>query len=139
MKKRLAFVLLYLTLSIFLAGCLAGGITPVISDEIQVRNKVVEIWGAISSKNWKLAKNCCYPGSTAYYDVLEFQYLLNSYPWASIWCTPVITSVKVFGNDAIVNVSGNFYINVGDKNYYENISGQEVLIKVGNKWYMYVL
>ena len=131
-------VLILLLIIILLTGCSGGGVIPSISEETQVRHKVVEFWGAMSRKDWNLAKKCCYPGSSAYHDVLAFQELLSPYPQASFWYSPIISSIYVVGNEATVILTGSIKYSYGGYSYYKDVSGYEILIKSGGRWYMYI-
>ena len=59
-EKESFFVILFLTLAIFLSGCSGGGIVTPVTDEAKIKNVVNELWLAINDQNWSKAKSIIY-------------------------------------------------------------------------------
>lgn len=133
-KKLLPILAL---LVIFLAGC---GVTTPISDETQIRNKIGQYSMAISTKNWDLAKSCCYPGSSAYLTTEGIIAKLATYPPSTIinFSLPIY-SINIEGNEAMAIVGGGLEICYqGGCTTYGTGLGTMTLIKSGGEWYLYI-
>ncbi len=134
-KKLLPILVL---LAIFLAGC--GGVTTPVSDETQIRNKIGQYSMAMSTKNWELAKSCCYPGSSAYLATEGIIAKLVTYPPSTtINFSLPIYSIDIKGNEAIAIVGGGLEICYqGECTTYSTGLGSMTFIKSGGEWYFYI-
>ncbi|MBU4294064.1 MAG: hypothetical protein KJ770_08450 [Actinobacteria bacterium] len=141
MKRKYFFVVLFLILAMFLVGCGSGIVTPVISEETQIRDLISKLCLAISDKNWSLAKSYCYPGSSAYLMIEQVESMVAPYPQISdviIWIVPSIYSINIMGNEATVIAS--FYVQMWYQGEYasdDTGKGTMILIKSGGEWYFY--
>jgi len=135
-------VVLFLVLAIFLIGCGGGVVTPVMSDEAQITNKIGQFCVALSDKNFDLAKSYCYPGSSAYLMIEQFESMFALYPQMSdvtVWIYPAIYSIDITGNDATAIVSFNMQVSYQGQYLVdeETEPGIMKLIKSGGEWYFY--
>jgi len=134
--KKLLLILVLLV--IFLAGC-GSTVTP-ISDETQIKNKIGQYCAAVSSKNWELAKSCCYPGSEAYLvtEQTEDMVMSSNLRDAIFWVAPAIYSIDIQGNEATVEL--DIWVQIFYQGEYEEqtIPGSVILIKSEGEWYCYV-
>jgi len=126
-------------LVVFLAGC-GGSVTPSISDETQIKNRIGQYFAAISAKDWELAKSCCYPGSEAYLYTEQAEATVTSLPQyddAIIWVAAAIHSIDIRGNEATVDL--DIWEQIYSQGRYEEITvpGSVILIKSGREWYLY--
>lgn len=141
MKRKYYFVVLVLILAMFLSGCSGGGIvTPVITDEAEIRNLISNFCVAVSNGDLNLAQSYYYPGSTAYLALEQFENLYNSYPQqteVTLSVIPTIYSVSITGNEATILVS--FYMKVCYQGECTSVSSEKqtrALIKSSGKWYL---
>ena len=137
------FVIFFLVLAIFLVGCGSSGIvTTTMSDEAQITNKIGQFCVALSDKNFDLAKSYCYPGSSAYLMIVQFENMIPSSIQMSdvtAWFNPAIYSIDVTGNEATVIVSVNMQVSYQGQYLIneETEPGIMKLIKSGGEWYFY--
>jgi len=140
MNIKKSFIILFLISVMLLSGC-NGLVTPIISEETQIKDLIGKFCVAISDKNWNLAKSYCYPGSSAYLMIEQFESILAPYPQISdviIWIVPSIYSINIIGNEATVIAS--FYFQMWYQGEYfsdDTGKGTMILIKSGGEWYFY--
>ncbi|MBA7474058.1 hypothetical protein ES707_09405 [subsurface metagenome] len=140
MKRKYFLVVLFLVLAIFLSGC--GVTTPAMSDEAQITNRIGQFCVALSDKNFDLAKSYCYPGSSAYLMIEQFESMIPSSIQMSdvtVWIYPAIYSIDITGNEATAIVSFNMQV-LYQGQYLVNEEtelGIMKLIKSGGEWYFY--
>ena len=140
MKKKYLFVILYLTLAIFLSGCSGGGIITPVTDEAKVKSVINEYFIAINNQNWSKAKNCCVYGSDRYYATCIMEQYVNSlsqYGVVTITCVVSISNVSIYGSYAQAYINLTLYFIYGA--YYSVDSGSTYyyLQKIGNSWKIY--
>lgn len=139
MKRKYYFVVLALIFAVFLAGCTGTG---TMSDEAQITNKIGQFCVALSDKNFDLAKSYCYPGSSAYLMIEQFENTIPSSIQMSdvtAWIYPAIYSIDVTGNEATAIVSFNMQVSYQGQYLVneETEPGIMKLIKSGGEWYFY--
>ncbi len=140
MNIKKSLMILFLISVMLLSSC-NGLVTPAISDRTQIKDLIGKLCVAISDKNWSLAKSYCYPGSSAYLMVEQFESIVAPYPQISdviIWVVPSIYSINIIGNEATVIAS--FYIQMWYQGEYasdDTGKGTMILIKSGGEWYFY--
>lgn len=139
MRKKLVLMCLVLVFLIALTGCSGGGVTPSITEEAQVKNRISQFCTAISAKDFNLAKSYCQPGSSAYLMVQQVE--AQFAPYLSdvfIWIIPKIYSINIVGNEATVLASFNEQICY--QGHCEDVDtglGEMILIKSSGQWYFY--
>ena len=141
MKRKYIFVILFLTLAIFLSSCAGGGIVTPANDEAKIKNVLQEYFLSISEQNWSKAKNCCVYGSQRYYATCTMESFINSMYqlYSVITITNYIDniSVSIYGDFADASFHLTMYVTADY--YYDNQSGYLVyyLQKIGNNWKIY--
>ena len=139
MKKKYFFVILFLILAIFLAGC-NGVVTPT-TDEAKVKSVIQEYYLAINDQNWSKVKSYCVYGSDQYYKVSLMEDTANTlqqyYGNVTITCFANISNISVYGSYASAYISVNILVTAGY--YYDAYydSGYLYLQKIGNSWKLY--
>ena len=140
MKRKYFFVVLFLILAIFLAGCSGGTVTPA-TDEAKVKSVINEFYLAINDQNWNKARGYCVSGSDAYYGVFQYEDLVDTiiqyYGNATINCVVAVSNVSVYGSYATADVNGTLITTAGYEYASEPISGTMTLQKIGNSWKIY--
>jgi len=142
MKRKLFFVVLALIFAVFLAGCSSTTGISTMSDEAQITNKIGQFCVALSDKNFDLAKSYCYPGSSAYLMIEQFENMIpESVQMSDItaWFYPAIYSIDITGNEATVILSLNMQVSYQGQYLVneETEPGIMKLIKSGGEWYFY--
>jgi len=123
-----------------LIGCNEGATTPIVSDEIQVTNRIEQFCTAISNQNWSLANSYCFSGSSAYLTVEQYKKLIESYPPGTTFeVDPAIQSVNIIENEATVELSPSVQVCYQGNCVTENMDypGATTLIKSEGEWYLY--
>ena len=138
MKKKYLFVILFLTLAIFLSGCSGGGIITPVTDEAKIKSVVNELWLAINDQNWSKAKSYCVYGSDAYYEVC---YIEDEFNTLHLYCNIVtvnayidILNVSIYGGYSEVYGYINIVMSACGYVYSNSGYGYHHLQKVGNSW-----
>jgi len=124
----------------FLVGCSGVGPNPSITDETQISDLISKLCVAISAKDFDLAKSYCYPGSSAYLMIEQFETMVDPYSMndVTIWAYPSIYSIVVTGNEATVVAEINIQIWIqGVEQIVDTQPGTTILIKSGGEWYFY--
>jgi len=140
MKRKYFLVVFFLILAMFLVGCSGVGPNPSITDETQISDLISKLCVAISAKDFDLAKSYCYPGSSAYLMIEQFETMVDPYSMndVTIWAYPSIYSIVVTGNEATVVAEINIQIWIqGVEQIVDTQPGTTILIKSGGEWYFY--
>jgi hypothetical protein len=133
-KKKYLFVILFLTLTMFLSGC-GGLVTPATESVIQ------NYYLAINDQNWSKVKSYCIYGSDQYYKVSLMEDAANVlqqiYGTVTITCFANISNISVSGSYASAYINVTVVVTAGY--YYDtgSDSGYLYLQKVGNSWKLY--
>ena len=83
MKRKCLLILTILTLALILSGCAAGIVTPS-TDEAKIKSVINEYFSALNDQNWSKAKSYCIYGEDLYYDVIQWENIVNSYSYCDI-------------------------------------------------------
>jgi len=137
LKRKYFFVVLFLMLVIFLAGC--G--SEIVTDEVKVKSVIQNYFLAINNQNWSKAKSYCIYDSEAYYDTCDLEDIINTfidqYTSATLTYFVDISNVSVIGSYASAYYSGSLTITADPYSESGSISGYYYLQKVVNTWKIY--
>jgi len=141
MKRKYFFVILFLTLAIFLSGCSGGGIVTPATDEAKIKSVINEYCLAINDQNWSKVKSYCVYGSERYYAVCQLEDLANT---LYLYCN--IVTINAYADIQNVSIDGNYsqaycYVNllISYCGYFEADDKYTTyyLQKIGNSWKLY--
>jgi len=142
MKRKCLLILTILVLAIFFSGC-SGGITTPSTDGAKIENVIQEYYLALSDQNWSKAKSYCIYVSDLYNEVIQWENIVNTYPYCDVIIAIYPTILDYGFDDEGILSCVHCYINDFSTACGNNINNTQSyyiylhLKKVGNSWKLY--
>jgi uncharacterized protein YceK len=147
MKRKYLLILTILVLAIILSGCASGIVTPD-TNEAKIRSIINEYFSALNDQNWSKAKSYCIYGEDLYYDVIQWESVVNTlYSYCNIVNVNILVDIldvntQLYILDVLDSVECCVQCVITDlstdcDNYINNASAYLVYLhleKVGNSW-----
>ena len=103
MKRKCLLILTILVLVIFLSGCSGGIVTPS-TDVAKIKSVINEYFLALNDQNWSKAKSYCIYGEDLYYDVIQWESVVNNlYSYCNIVHVNILVDILDLGFDTTVD------------------------------------
>jgi len=101
MKRKFLLILTVLVVTIFLSGCGGGIVTPS-TDEAKIKSVIDEYFLALNDQNWSKAKSYCIYGDDLYYDVIQWENIVNTYSYCNIVNVNILVDIVDLGFNTIL-------------------------------------
>jgi len=96
-EKKCFLILTILVIAIFLSGCSGGIVTPS-TDVAKIKSVINEYFLALNDQNWSKAKSYCIYGEDLYYDVIQWESVVNNlYSYCNIVTVNILVNILDFG------------------------------------------